>query len=151
MNNLQINKLQDVPQFMDDVIRSLLKSNLELITRQDVEEYMTNSGSSFFVLHQEDRFIGMANNRLNDMPDLYDLNNWLADVYVIDSERNKGFMTLLISFLLKRTISTIYLYATNEGLMKMYNTKFGFSLLEKTMYHNRLVYVMKREINCNVS
>lgn len=101
-----------------------------------------------FIAIVDDETVGTASIIENDMDTRKDLSPWLADVFVLDSYRNKKIATKLIERILEEAekigISKLYLYTREaEGLYIKNNWK----TIDIVDYYGDRVSLMKYELN----
>ena len=100
-----------------------------------------------FVLLEEGEPVGMVTLTENDLETRPDLNPWLADLYVPEPFRGRGYGLRLVKGLEVRAkemgIGQLWLFTKDAA--KLYR-KAGWSVVETTTLHGNTITIMSREL-----
>ncbi len=99
-----------------------------------------------FVARDGEKILGSASLIVSDMDTRPELTPWLASVYVDAKERGRGIGTALVRRVVEEAkalgVETLYLFTPDR---ESFYARMGWTTIEKTIYHNEHVTIMKIE------
>jgi len=155
MSNLTIHNLADVPKYISIVV-SWLNEEWGTIKNESIDQTLAylsrntfeNPGAFVLIALENGSPVGTASLVFDDMPTRPELSPWLADVYVVKTERKNGIGRKLVEAVeaeaSRLTLSKIYLFtASNTALYEL----LGWQLLERAEYRGEQVRIMTKTLD----
>ena len=149
---LEISSLEAKYQFIYKVAQinmsewaDTIKHEFNIDTIDEFIEY--NSGAECYVLHQNNQFIGIIGISTDDLKSLYpQYTNWIESVYIEKEFRGRGFLKLLLDWIISKSADDIIYLWCKKDLESMY-AKYGFKTIHNDIYLNKPIGVMSIDIS----
>ena len=144
---LKISNLKNIPEFNYKIAllnliewADTFKHEFNIKTISEFIEY--NSKTDCYVLHQNKQFIGTISIVPNDLVSLYpQYINWISSVYIDKKYRGKGFLKLLLDWIISKSNYNILYLWCKKDLESMY-AKYGFKTIHNLIYLDKPICIM---------
>lgn len=136
---MEISLLSSKPHFLTQVAE-LLSEEFEL----PVDYYKGSlKHTTTFIAVEDNELCGMCSIDTEDLDrgKYRQINNWLADLYVVKKFRRKGIASKLIDAVLNINNENIFLWTEHTFLFPLFHSK-GFEIRESMHFNGSIIYVL---------